>query len=209
MQQIIQRRWLAFWLCFIFALAGVFLVHAALLDLDAFVSFAILDEDLNVFPDEALVMIVGSGDDQVQDPGGMRTFGTDLVARSTTGDDIILGTVRIGDNTTNAGQFFTTVQYDPAEVSYAYIRFFLWTNPEPVTGIVNFGTSSVFELVPTLGVAEVDFSPDGNLVATEVNNFVVIPEPGTGNLLLLFFGVLGGLRAQMRRRERERKRRDR
>jgi len=197
-----SRRWFVFWLIFVMALAGAVLVNAVLLDLDAFVTFTIFD-NTGAFPlpDGALVYIVGSSN-AIADPMQGHNY-TNLIAASTTGDDVILGSVRIGDNNTSNGTFTTTVQYNPDEIQYVYIRFFEWTNAEAVTGLVWWGTSSIFELVPTLGVARVDFNPAQTLQSQQINNFVVIPEPGTGNLMILFLGMLGGIRARMKRQQRE------
>jgi hypothetical protein len=203
MERIRQKRQVLFVICLLLLCVGLLFVHAALLDLDAFVTFTIFDNTgIDPLPFGSLVYIIGSGDAIAHPMDGQ---GTNLVAGSTTGDDVILGIVRIGDNNSSNGTFTTTVQYNPDEISYVYIRFFEWTNPVPVTGLVFWGTSAIFELVPTLGVARVDFNPDQTLAAQNYNNFIVIPEPGTANLLILFLGMLGGLRSRARRQERSRR----
>jgi hypothetical protein len=202
----VQKRWMAFWLCLLMSCTGVVLVHGVLFDLDAFVTFSIFEQGGgpgDELVDGSRVYIMGSVDN-VND--GMQTWygpsGTNLIANSTLGDDVLLGEVAIGFNATNAGTFFTTLKYDPTEVSYVYIRYFDTTN-EPIGGIVDWGTSLVYSLVPTLGVARVDFAPSGSLQAENTNNFVIVPEPSTGNLMVLFFAMLGGLRSRMARQKRE------
>ena len=185
--------------------AGWSVAQAALVDLDAYVSYAIYDSTTTVpIPHGAVVYIYGSGDNTINP---MQTVGgpTNYVAGSATGDDIVLGVARIGDNVTSNGTFFTTVQYESTQINYVYIRFYDYTGTLPVTGLVYWGASSNFFLgSPTLGVSTVDFNPGGTIASTNLNNFVAIPEPSTANLIVLVAGMAWALRVNARGRKRGR-----
>ena len=195
MQHIVQQRWRIFLVTLVAVLLGVAVVRAAIVDLDALVEYAILDRFDTPLADGSWVYIVGSSN-AIIDP--MATYaGTNYIANSATGDDVILGTVQINLDNYSNGTFFTTVQYDSDQVKYVYIRFFDFTN-QPITGMVYWGTSTIFQLGVTLGVSTVAFD-QGGLKATNYNNFVVIPEPNTANLIMLVAGMIWAMRATMRR----------
>lgn len=197
MQSSVQKRWRIFLLALIAALTGVAVVRAAIVDLDALVEYSILNNSNTPLADGSWVFIVGSSN-AIIDP--MATFGgTNYISYSATGDDVILGTVQINLDNYSNGTFFTTVQYDSDQVKYVYIRFFDYTNSPHVTGGVYWGTSTIFQLGVTLGVSTVAFDNGGQLQATNYNNFVVIPEPNTANLIMLVAGMIWAMRATMRR----------
>lgn len=178
---------------------GAAAARAAIVDLDAYVLQPILGGDgVTPLADGSWVFIIGSGADGEINP--MVMIGTNFIANSTTGDDIILGVVQI-DSTFGPGTFATTVQYDSTLVSQVYIRFF--DTNGPLTGMLYWGTSSLFDLGVTLGVSTVQFDPDDQLVATNYNHFVVIPEPSTANLLLLVGGMIWAMRASIQRKKEE------
>lgn len=196
MQQSVHKGWRLFLVALCAALLGVAVVRAAIVDLDALVEYAILDNFGSPLADGSWVYIIGSSN-AVIDP--MFTYGgTNFIADSTTGDDVILGRVQINLDNYSNGTFFTTVQYDSDQVKYVYIRFFDFTN-DPVTGMVWWGTSTIFQLGVTLGVSTVAFDNNGQLAATNYNNFVVIPEPNTANLIVLVAGMIWAMRATMRK----------
>ena len=178
---------------------GLFAVpaRAAIVDLDAYVLNPILQDDgITPLADGSWVFIIGSSDTNI-DP--MVSWGTNFIANSVTGDDIILGIVQI-DSLFGAGTFGTTVQYDSTLVNNVYIRFFDTTGP--LTGMIWWGTSPMLGPVGvTLGVTTVQFDPDGSLQTDEYDSFVVIPEPSTANLLLLVGGMIWAMRASMARKK--------
>ncbi len=178
-------------LCF-----GLIPAKALIVDLDAYVDLAILQEDMTTpLADGSWVFIMGSGD-AVND--GMLITGTNVIASFTQGDDVILGMIQIPLNQTNgSGAFFVTVQYESDDINYAYLRFFNTTSM-PITGLLWWGTSSMFQLGVTLGVATVQFDQDQQLMTTNQNNFVVIPEPNSLNLFVLVAGMLWTIRTRMR-----------
>ena len=194
MLQSAHKRWQLLWVTLVVASLGVAAVRAAIVDLDAWVQYSIYQSDgTTPLADGSWVYIVGSFDD-VADP--MYAFGTNFIAELPTGDDVILGAVQINLDSFSNGTFFTTVQYESDEVKYVYIRFFEFTNGLPITGLVDWGVSTTFQLGVTLGVSTVDFGPD--LVADRTDNFVVIPEPTTGNLIILVSGMIWAMRTSMR-----------
>ena len=169
------------------ALLGLAVARAAPVNLDAWVEYSIMGHDgVTPLADGSWVFIIGSSDN-VANP--MYNHGTNYVGNSVTGDDVVLGIVQINMDAYSNGTFFTTVQYNSDEVNYVYIRFF--ETAGALTGMLNWGTSAVYGLGITAGVSTVDF---GFNQATETDNFVVIPEPTTGNLIVLVTGMLWAMR---------------
>lgn len=169
--------------------------RALIVDLDAYVDSAILGPDgVTPLADGSLVYIIGSSNNIIDPPSSV---GTNLQAETVTGDDVILGVVTIGLNAiSNSGTFFSTVNFESDEINYVYIRFF--DSMGPLTGQLYWGTSTIFQLGLTLGVATVEFDQPGQLIATNQNNFVVIPEPSSMNLFVLVAGMLWSMRRRMR-----------
>jgi hypothetical protein len=140
--------------------------------------------------DGSYVMIVGSSD---SNRSPLATFGgTNLISDAVQDEtDTIVGTFQLDAG--NQGWFdvggFT---YDTNDVSYLYIYFFDSTG-WPVEGMHAWGYSPVIDATgwdPFTYSIDVDFTPGGDLSVTATNNFVQIPEPGTGGLLV-FFGLMG------------------
>ena len=180
--------------------AGLPAARAALVSLDIYVTYSILDNTGSApLADGSWVIVVGSSDN-VND--GMVTYGTtNYIANSAQGNDIVLGTVFIGDNSfANTGKFFQTFQYDTTQnVGYVYVRYFQTTGSD-ITGMVHYGQSDVFNLNPTnFGVVSIDAASLSSLVASNFDNFVVIPEPGTAQLLFLAGGMLFAARMTRKR----------
>jgi len=206
MQKTIQKRWLAFWVCFLSAFLLVSVSFALNVDLIAYVTYSLKDSAGAPLSPGSVVMIFGSGD-AVND--GPQSWGDSLIANSTQGDDVYLGFVRIdqpsylGSN----GTFYTAnvISFDDAVINYLYIRFFD-TNAYPVMGSnIPWGVSDVYGYTSQFGKAEVDFV--GNYMTVLTNNFVIIPEPGTANLFFLFIGLVAGMHAAMKKSERKREQR--
>jgi len=178
---------------FIGLLAGQ--ARALVVDLDAYVDFPILQEDdVTPLADGSWVYIIGSTDTNI-DP--MVQFGTNFIAGTVTGDDVILGIVRIGDGSiASNGTFFTTVQYESDVINHVYIRFFNTTGD--LVGPIWWGTSSIFQLGVTLGVSTVVFDQGTNLITDNFNNFVVIPEPSSVHLFIMAAGMFWAIRGRMK-----------
>lgn len=192
MSTAVQKRWGIFWVALFSALLGLAVVRAAPVDLDAWVEYSIMNSDGSApLADGSWVYIIGSGNNTA-DP--MFSLGTNYIGASVTGDDVILGVVQINLDSYSNGTFYTAVRYDSDEVDYVYIRFF--DTVGALTGMLDWGQSAVYELGITAGVSTVDF---GNNQASERDNFVVIPEPTTGNLIVLVAGMLWAMRARQRR----------
>ena len=179
---------------------------AITVNLQAYITFSLLTSNGSLpLADGSVVYIIGSKD-SVENP--MLTYGspaTNYLSGSVSGDDIIIGVVSVqasqlsSNGTFYAGDYY----YDDSLVDYLYIRFF--DSPQPITGMVNWGTSPITNVGDLfdccgLGVLEVDFV--GNLRATNYNNFVVIPEPSTANLVALCGGMFAALGAYRRRGKR-------
>ncbi|MCO5043740.1 MAG: hypothetical protein M9935_00460 [Kiritimatiellae bacterium] len=150
--------------------------------------------------DGSWVYIIGSSDNVI-DP--MQTYNDGYIANSTTGDDVILGIVQIfsipAAYPDYQSIFYETVQYDSSVISNVYVRFFDATGP--LTGLLCWGESDIFELGITAGVSTVRFDQDNQLVTTHTNNFYIIPEPGTANLLLLVGGMILAMKASIIRKK--------
>ena len=182
------------------AQAAALPARAALVELDIYVSYSILNSTTNApIADGSWVEIVGSGDSV---NNGMATVGgTNYLATSVQGNDTIHGYVYIGDNSyVNTGMFFQTVSYDTTNnVGYVYIRYFQSTSVPD--GMTYWGQSDVYNLSPTnFGVVSIDVNPGDNLVANLYDNFVVIPEPGTAVMFLMAGGLLFSVRRVQRKR---------
>jgi hypothetical protein len=180
--------------------------NSAMINLQAYITFSLLTSNGTLpLADGSVVYIIGSLNN-VQDP--MTTYGspaTNFVAGSVSGDDVIVGVTAVyaADLNSNGTFYAGDYYYDDDLVDYLYIRFF--DSPAPITGMVNWGTSpmtnvgDIFDCCG-LSVIEVDFI--GNLAATNYNNFVVIPEPSTMNLLFLGGGLFSALGVYRRRAKR-------
>ena len=177
-----------------------------LIDLECWVTYALLQDD-NVTPlvDGSIVLIIGSSNDVI-DP--MNTYGeTNYIARSTTGDDQIIGEVTIDSTLMGSNGTFYSAEfsYDPDEVKWLYLRFFQETNTA-LTGMIHWGESALFSATGYLfGVLWLDFSPDTDHIyyASNYDNFVIIPEPSSTTLMLLAGVLLGGMSAASRRRKQQ------
>ncbi len=177
---------------------GSTVARAAIVDLDAFISMPALGCDgTTPLADGSWVYIIGSTDNII-DP--MQQYGGgDYIANSTTGDDVILGIVQIFSIPVAFPDyqniFNTNVKYESDDINYVYVRFFDATGP--LTGMLCWGESDIFELGITAGVSQVQFDQDNQLITTHTNNFVIIPEPGTANLIFLVGGMILALKASM------------
>ena len=201
MSKAIQKRWRIFTAVLLSVLLTASAARALEIALDAWVQYSLLQPDgITPLADGSWVFIIGSYDDTI-DP--MMTHGDSYIADTVTGDDIILGWIRIDPSTYNnddvEGTFLKTVKYDPTEVQYAYLRFFN-TNLNVLTGLISYGYSDTMLLGSTLGVASMQFDQGGSLLADQEDTFVVIPEPTTGNLIVLVSGMIWAMRSSMKRK---------
>jgi len=170
------------------------LAQGAMVNLQAWITYSLFQSNGTTWlPDGSVVQIIGSSDGII-DP--MPSHGTNVIA-TTTGDDIIIGTVLIdstlwGSNGTfYSGDFY----FDNTVVDYMYIRFFDTTYP--VLGFTNWGVSGISTVADDGVMFFMDFG--GGFAAVSNNNFVQIPEPSTASLLLLFAALLCGVRAGIAR----------
>jgi len=191
-------------ICLSILMGSAACAYALIVSLDVYVEFGLLfpndspPPDYLPFPDGMTVMLIGS-QDGIND--GMDTWGgTNLIADSVNGDDQILAILTVSSNESGvAGGFFATLTYESDDVSFVYIRFFN-APPNALTGMIYWGTSTVYQLGVTLGVSTVNFSPETNLIADNYNNFVIIPEPSTANLFVMVAGMMWAMRSHMRRK---------
>ena len=193
---ILNSNWAWFLTCFATALVGVTVVHAATVRLEAYVSFAIKASNGVPLVDGSIIQIVGSGDGVI-DP--FPSLGTNLIATGTTGDDEIVGTVTINSSDLGSnGTFFSAdFTFDSENISFLYLRAF--DSLGPLAGLIDWSFSDILPATNFhFGVLEVDFV--GDFRTTNNNNFLV-PEPGSGSLLLVFMSLLFGMRYSMRSRK--------
>ena len=191
MQRAVQRRWLIFWAAFTLAVLTIAMCQGTTITLLAWVTYSLYDDSSVPLGDDSVVYIIGSKDN-VND--GMQAFGTNYIADSVQGDDVFIGLVRIGYNTTSNGTFLTAdFTFESDEVDYIYIRLFD-TTMAPPEGLVDWGVSPLFDA--TNHPFDVLFlNLVGGYATTNELVFVVIPEPGSGQLLLLLAGLVWGIRA--------------
>jgi hypothetical protein len=181
---------------------------AASINLQAYITFSLLTSNASSpLADGSVVYIIGSKDG-IADP--MQTYGgpeTNYIANSVTGDDIIIGvtTVYAADLNSNGTFYAGEYYYDDALVDYLYIRFFDSPGPQ-ITGMVNWAISepptNVGDIADCCGLSTIEVDFIGNIAATNYNNFVVIPEPSTVNLVVMCGGMLSALGAFRRRGKR-------
>ena len=188
-------------LAVVLLLAGAVVRSLAVeLSLIAYVSNALLqDDEVSALPDGSYVAIFGSADNNNDGPAFIGSY---MVPFAATGDDVFLGYVRINPYFSGAGTFISDQDFawetTDVEINYLYIRFFNTTGFEIGVPVV-WGVSDVFPASPPqFFVVEQDFI--GGFVANMTNNVALIPEPTTANLMLLFGGLLVGLRASLKRR---------
>lgn len=197
----LQRSWRIGWACL--ALTGLLAggAQAALINLQAYVTYALLNNDgTTPLADGSIVQIIGSFDGTI-DPIGMQ--GTNVTGQ-TTGDDVILATITIQSSELGSnGTFFAgDIYFESDEIQYMYIRFYDSTGP--LTGLVYWGESVISNATHhQFGVLEMDFV--GNYVATNPGNFnfTAIPEPGTLNFILMWSGMVAAMRASMKREKKK------
>ncbi len=179
---------------------------AVSINLQAYITYSLLTSNgSSPLADGSVVYIIGSKDG-VADP--MQTYGaTNYIANSVTGDDIIIGvaTIYAADLNSNGTFYAGSFYYDDALVDYLYIRFFDAPGPN-VTGMVNWAISApptnVGDISDCCGLSTIEVDFIGNIAATNYNNFVVIPEPATVNLIVMCGGMLSALGAFRRRGKR-------
>ena len=187
MMRISSRRT---WTLILFVLLLGSVVHGATVTLTAYSSYSLKDGQGNNLADGSIIIIVGSPD-AVANP--MVEWGTNLIAWSTTGDDVLLGWgyVSGGDGKFQIGG----LTFDSDQINHMYVRFFD-TNTWEVGGWVEWGTSDVFQVEVPGGQYWwfQDFAPNNDLYVNSTNNFYVIPEPGTLSYLLCALGVAGWMK---------------
>ena len=149
--------------------------------------------DTTVLADGSWVMLIGSLDDVI-DP--METYGSSYIANSTTGDDVLLSTFRVGDGVADPGKFSVNCTFDKALFPNTYLRFFDFANDNAFSmtdwGSVYWGTTKVVNVSAASESDLIDYvknSQDPHITGTS-NNFVVIPEPATAALFVIAGGLL-------------------
>ena len=193
-----QRGWLIFWCCFVLTFFVITVAQSAIVDLIAYVSFSLKDSSGAPLADGSVVMIFGSVN--AVNNGPMSYGVTNRIADSVQGDDVYIGMIRIDQPSygTSNGTFYTANEFsfDEDSINYLYIRFFN-TTTYPVEGYQQWNTSALFGFTSEFSKVTVDFV--GNYLTSVTNNFVVIPEPSTSHLLLVFFGLAFGMRSIMKK----------
>ncbi len=196
-----QRRWRLFWAGFLAAFLLVTAAYAMPVNLIAYVTYSLLNASGTPLADGSIVMIFGSTDNVNNGPVN---YGTNVIAESTKGDDVFIGLVRVDMPSYNSsnGTFLSDSDFafDDSSIHFLYLRIFDTTN-YGVTGFTNWTTSLVFGYTSEFGYAVVDFG--GNYQTTLKTNFVVIPEPSSSHLVLLFVALVCGMRASMKKAERK------
>ncbi len=174
-------------------------VQGAIINLSAYVLTSLFQQDgTTPLADGSLVQIIGSYDNVI-DP--MTELGGG-VSGYPSGDDIIIATIVIDSTTLGSnGTFYVSgIFYDNDDVKHMYIRFY--DSPGPLEGDIYWGESPIQNVeYDAFGSIFVDFV--GGYSATNLNTFVAVPEPNTLNYFLMWAGMLGALRASMKREARK------
>lgn len=185
------------------AAAAIFLAapsaNAAIINMTAYVLSSLYQQDgVTPLADGSIVQIIGSFDniiDPMEEAGGGYTG-------NPTGDDVILATIVIDSTLLGIpGTFYASgIFYDNDDIKHAYIRFY--NTPGPLEGLIWWGESPIQNIeYDAFGAIFVDFI--GGYSTTNENTFVVIPEPNTLNLFLMWAGMLGTLRSSIKREARK------
>lgn len=85
-----------------------------------------------------------------------------------------------------------SVGFNSDDVDYLYIRFYDYQNGIPIGDEIAWGMSALVDVTgfdPFFPFIDVDFAPDTDLIVGQTNCFAIIPEPGSGSLLLAALGV--------------------
>ncbi len=140
----------------------------------------------NPLSDGSYVMIVGSLDNAREELVHSGTNYQSLVT-----NDTIIGTFAL--DTGEDGGWFDAAgyTYDSTLVHYIYIYFFD-SQGFPIVGLTDYGYSTVLDATgwnPVTYSISLDITQGSNLQVSETENFIVIPEPSTGSLLMLFLGM--------------------
>lgn len=181
----------------LFSFAGA--VQAQTYTLDLYVTATFYQSDgVTPLADGSVVIIMASidqvDDGMIETSPGSGTY----IASSSQGDDVFLGYAYIGQPSgVGPGQFEILIAGVPVAYTNIYIRFFDYTNGVPVAGTnIEWGVTDVFPVGPlNFGVRELEIDEDQ--VINQTNDFVVIPEPSTAPLFLLFIGLMFGLKASL------------
>lgn len=205
MKRITKKYWGVFCFGFVASFLSMAMVHAATVNLVAFVSppstpgisglFAA--DGTTPLADGSRISIVGSYDG-IND--GFVTNGMgQIVYDWTYSDDVVLAHIVVDSTELNSsGTFFdATISYDDSLFNFFYIRVFDTTNRN-VSGTVNYAASGVFTSTPLFGVSFIDF---GVVNTTNVGFFTIVPEPDMASLYVLAFLFIFGLRTGLRKRK--------
>ncbi len=190
-----QRGWRMLGAATALFIALITSAPAALINLQAYVMYALVNSDGTMpLADGSLVQIIGSYDAVAND---MITFGGGLIAEPT-GDDVLIATITIQSSILSSNDTFYTgdFYFESDEVRYMYIRFF--DSPGPLVGEIDWGESPVLNAEGhQFGGIFMDFT--GGYATDNHDNFVVIPEPGTLNMILVWVSMVAAMRTSLRR----------
>lgn len=137
-------------------------------------------------------------------PSTPQSFGDALIANSISSDEVLIATSFLNgapgfnDGSPVPGEHFEEIPERPASLfdgmNFLYVRFFDYQQGASVVGTdISWGTSTVLDLSASHDSGAPVFDREIDLLlaffddatATNQNNFVVIPEPGTFSLIAL------------------------
>ena len=195
MKRMATRGWRRIGAILALSLALVSSASSALINLQAYILYALVNNDGTMpLADGSLVQIIGSYD-AIANP--METYGSSLIAEPT-GDDLIIATITIQSSILSSnGTFYSgAYYYQSDEVRYMYLRFY--DSPGPLVGDIYWGQSPVTNAEhDQFGGLFMDFV--GGYATDHEDNFVVIPEPGTLNLMLVWATTIAAMRSSVKR----------
>lgn len=136
-------------------------------------------------------------------PSTPQSFGDALIANSISSDEVLIATSFLNgapgfnDGISVPGEHFEELERSASlfdGMNFLYVRFFDYQQGANVVGTdISWGTSTVLDLSASYDFGAPVFDPELDLLlalfddatATNQNNFVVIPEPGTFSLIAL------------------------
>lgn len=190
----------ALWLVMVVVALGAMTAHAAIINATVFVTMPNYDlrlsDGVTALPAGSTAYVVASTNSQGPPRAGWPTNGQCVDTRSfPPGDDVVYSFQIENDAYYNDFSFGLT--FDSNVTTYLYLIFFDTTMNPVIGSNIAWGVSGVSNIMSSVdsfgNEVVVDFLPSSNLYTRYTNCFYVIPEPGSGGLLVMGLGLIWGV----------------